>query len=168
MDVARSRGNDVSSKIENSIRRGHLVFFNRYDQSTRFVFDKLEAAAAESNFGWDLVPLEFIQVTEYNANVDGGFYLRHRDIIVEQNPQRILSSVTQLSARENYTGCELVFDPGAMMPEPSTYSDLGDTLFFLSDEPHEVRPIASGVRYSIVGWFQGPPCWNDESLPKYF
>lgn len=168
MDVEKSRGNDVSSKIENTIRRGHLVFFNRYDPRTRFVFDKLEAAAVQSDFGWETLPLEFIQVTEYNAEIDGGFYLRHRDIILEQNPQRILSSVTQLSSRGDYTGCELVFDPGSGMPELGTYSDLGDTLFFLSDEPHEVRPITSGVRYSIVAWFQGAPCWNAETLPKYF
>jgi PKHD-type hydroxylase len=32
-----------------------------------------------------------------------------------------------------------------------------DMLIFHSDILHQVRPVTSGTRYSLVGWIQGPP-----------
>ena len=35
--------------------------------------------------------------------------------------------------------------------------DYGDVVVFPSIIPHRVRPIKSGKRYSLVGWYGGPP-----------
>ena len=168
MDHSKSKGNDIQGKLDDYSRKGHLVFIDKTEKGCALYFGKVYQAALTANFGWSTFPPQFIQLTEYDSSTDGGFYKRHRDIILDQNPQRIISCVTQLSPMGSYTGCELVFDKGDGKPELHTYTDQGDTIFFLADEPHEVTPISSGVRYSMVTWLLGPPYWTKDNLPERF
>lgn len=168
VDREKSKGNDIKSTMMENVRKGHLVFGQNTDKELEFAFEELYYTANWANFGWGILPLKFIQLAEYDAQTDGGFYKRHRDIILDQNPQRIISVVVQLSPRSDYTGCDLVFDDVSGLPKCSEFADQGDAIFFLSDEPHEVTPVTSGVRYSLTGWFTGPPCWTKETLSSYF
>lgn len=168
LDRDKSKGNEIQGKREDTVRKGHLVFVRHDEKELNFVFQKLYQSAIWGNFGWSVLPPQFIQLTEYDSETDGGYYKRHRDIILDQNPQRILSCVVQLSPRESYEGCELLFDNNKGLPDYELYADQGDTILFLADEPHEVTPITSGVRYSLVSWFLGPPCWTSENLPERF
>lgn len=168
IDKEKTSGNDVKSMRSADIREGHIVFLHHDNSETQFAFQKLFYSAIWANFGWSILPLRHLQISEYNAEVDGGFYKRHRDIILGTNPQRIITSVTQLSKPETYTGSDLVFDQTSNIPPASQYANQGDTIFFTSIEPHEVKPILSGVRYSLVGWFEGPEIWNIHNLPNNF
>lgn len=168
VDQNKSSGNSVHSKSMNEVRMGNLWFIHNSEAELKFAFDKVFYTATLANFGWGFLPTDFLQITEYDKNSDGGFYKRHRDIILEQNPQRIVSCVVQLSKPEDYTGCRLVFDSKAGLVSSEEILGQGDAVFFLADEPHEVTPITSGVRFSLVAWFTGPPLWTEETLPKYF
>lgn len=168
VDNETTSGNDVKSKRSTDIREGNIVFLSHENEDTNFLFQNLFYAALWANFGWSVLPLRHLQITEYNAETEGGFYKRHRDIIMGTNPQRIISCVTQLSKKEDYTGCDLVFDTNSDMPSQFEFCNQGDTIFFTSIEPHEVTPIHSGVRYSLVGWFEGPPIWTNENLNEHF
>lgn len=168
VDRDKSKGNDIKSTFMENVRKGHLVFAQNTDTELQFAFDRLHYAAIWANFGWGILPLKFFQLAEYDADTDGGFYKRHRDIILDQNPQRIISVVVQLSPRDSYAGCNLVFDHNSELPKSSEFAEQGDAIFFLSVEPHEVTPVTSGVRYSLTGWFTGPPCWTKETLPSNF
>jgi len=168
VDVDKTTSNNIVSKSMDEVRRGKVVFVNYKEPTLKFAFDKLYETVIWANFGWSVFALEFLQISEYDSETDGGFYKRHRDIIIEQIPQRIVSCVTQLSVKEDYVGCNLVFDSGKSLPTPNMFYNQGDTVFFLSDEPHEVTPIQSGKRYSLTGWFTGPPFWTSDTLPKYF
>lgn len=168
VDRSKSSGNTVHSQTMENVRKGHLTFVHSSEQDVKFAFDRIFRAAVMANFGWGLLPPDFLQVTEYDKDSDGGFYKRHRDIIVEQNPQRIVSCVVQLSKPETYSGCRLVFDAKSGLVSPDQFLNQGDAVFFLSDEPHEVTPIESGVRYSLVAWLNGPPLWTKATLPEHF
>lgn len=168
IDKEKSSGNDVKGMRSIDIREGHVVFLKHDDPETQFAFQKLFYSAIWANFGWSILPLRHLQVSEYSAEVDGGFYKRHRDIIMGTNPQRIITSVTQLSKPGTYAGSDLIFDKTSNMPPTEQYVNQGDTIFFTAIEPHEVTPILSGVRYSLVGWFEGPQIWTTENLPERF
>ena len=163
VNVSESKPNQVVSKFDKNVRDGSLVFCDHKVAEMNFAFQKLNYAVIWANFGWSVFPLRFLQIAKYDANNDGGYYKSHRDIILENRPQRIFSSVTQLSQPENYTGCELVFEKPEDPPRLEEYKNKGDTIFFTSIENHEVKPVLSGIRYSLTAWFEGPPIWNIES-----
>jgi len=168
VDLDKTSANKIVSKSMDEVRVGKIVFVNCNESKLKFAFDKLYKTALWANFGWSIFSLEYLQITEYDGDTTGGFYKRHRDIIVDQTPQRILSSVTQLSKKEDYDGCDLVFDAGKNLPTTNMYCNRGDTVFFLADEPHEVTPVQRGKRYSLTAWYTGPPFWNSHTLPKNF
>lgn len=168
VDRSKSSGNKVYSHTMSDVRMGQLTFLSGSEVEVKFAFDKIFRAAVMANFGWGLLYPDFLQVTKYDKDSDGGFYKRHRDIILEQNPQRIVSCVVQLSNPNNYSGCRLVFDAKSELISPDKFLDQGDAVFFLSDEPHEVTPIESGTRYSLVAWISGPPLWTKATLPERF
>lgn len=146
--------------VNEEIRKGQLVFLGYNDGKFLEIFEKLYYSATFANFGWGILPLNYVQLTKYDSNSDGGYYKRHKDVVPGIVPQRIISVVIQLSPRDSYTDCNLIFHDNINMPHISKYSEQGDAIFFLSDIPHEVTPITSGVRYSLVGWFEGPLCWS--------
>jgi 2OG-Fe(II) oxygenase superfamily len=162
VDVEESKEQIVPIE-DTEVRDGRIVFCRHNDVEMNFAFQKLYYASIWANFGWSLLPLRFLQIAEYDANQIGGFYQRHRDIIENSKPQRIISAVTQLSAPEEYTGCNLIFDDDSNAPDTNEYCNIGDTIFFTSIEPHEVTPVLTGKRYSLTAWFEGPTIWNDES-----
>lgn len=162
VNVEKSK-DKIVPKLDTEVRDGQIVFCDHRELELNFVFHKLYYAALWANFGWSVFPLRFLQIAKYDANNDGGFYKSHRDIIQTTKPQRILSSVTQLSVKEDYTGCELVFKDAANAPNIEDYCNQGDTIFFTSIECHEVKPVLSGVRYSLTAWYEGPTIWNSES-----
>lgn len=163
-DLNASEGNKIVSIRDDEARKGRIVFCDHKNPTTNFAFQKLYYSLLWANFGWSVFPLRFLQIAEYNSATDGGFYKRHRDIIKHQTPQRIISSVTQLSRKEDYTGCNLIFDDDS--GAPTDFLEQGDTIFFTSIEPHEVTPIMTGTRYSLTAWYEGPVLW--ESLPEDF
>ena len=162
VDIKESTDKIVSIQ-DTAVRDGKIVFCDHTCAEMNFAFQKLFYASIWANFGWAVFPLRYLQIAEYNSEDLGGFYQRHLDIIQNSKPQRILSSVTQLSAKEDYTGCDLVFDEDSNAPDMSEYCNQGDTIFFTSIEPHEVKPILTGKRYSLTAWFEGPTIWNSES-----
>lgn len=162
VDISETK-DSIVSMYDQEIRDGKIVFCDHKVSEMNFAFQKLYYASIWANFGWSVFPLRFLQIAKYDANDVGGFYKRHRDIIENSKPQRILTSVTQLSEKQNYTGCNLVFDADSQSPSKEEYCDKGDTIFFTSIEPHEVTPIITGKRYSLTAWYEGPTIWNSES-----
>ena len=162
VDIEESKDNIVS-KYDTESRDGRIVFCDHKEPEMNFAFQKLYYSALWANFGWSVFPLRYLQIAKYDAANDGGYYKCHRDIIQNSNPQRILSSVTQLSIKEDYTGCELVFEDEENAPNINDYCNQGDTIFFTSIERHEVKPVLTGTRYSLTAWYEGPTIWNSES-----
>jgi PKHD-type hydroxylase len=142
MNLAQSTG----------IRKSSAVFIPP-NGSTRWVFDRLGKAVREVNaevYGFDVGQFrEGFQFTRYEV---GEYYGPHFDIGPGKLTERKLSLTVQLSAPEEYTGGELVIYPEFVAPK-----DQGTMTVFPSFMCHNVCPVKTGVRYSLVSWLAGPP-----------
>jgi len=135
-----------------SIRKSSAVFVFP-SESTNWVFQRLNKAIREINdtiYGFVVSQFkEGFQFTRYEV---GEYYGPHFDIGPGKLTERKLSLTVQLSAPEDYTGGELI-----IYPEFVASKDRGTMTVFPSFMCHDVRPVTTGVRYSLVSWLAGPP-----------
>lgn len=98
-----------------------------------------------------------IQYTIYEGK--GSHYTWHFDTAPSsfyQNSVRKLSLTMMLSSKDEYEGGE--FQLMRAPKEMDTFDmELGDVIIFPSDMIHRVRPLKSGKRITLVGWYGGPP-----------
>lgn len=103
--------------------------------------------------------LEPFQVLRYEAPKTAddipGHYDWHQDWGRGYMGRRKLTFLAQLSAGEDYDGCE--FTLMAHRQETLGYREQGATVAFACWTPHKVSPITRGVRYALVNWIHGPP-----------
>ena len=134
------------------IRKSSAVFVFP-DKSTNWVFERLRKDTREINdaaYGFDVSQFrEGFQFTRYEV---GDYYGPHFDIGPGKLAERKLSLTVQLSAPEDYVGGELIIYPGFVASK-----DQGSMTVFPSFMCHDVRPVTTGVRYSLVSWLAGPP-----------
>lgn len=134
------------------IRKSSAVFIFP-NPSTNWVFERLAKSVLDINdavYGFDVSEFrEGFQFTRYEV---GEYYGPHFDIGPGRLAERKLSLTVQLSAPDAYTGGELVIYPGFVAAK-----DQGTMTVFPSFMCHDVRPVETGVRYSLVSWLAGPP-----------
>ena len=103
------------------------------------------------NYRFDITGLETLQYTVYHG---GGHYDWHIDYGPDNQRPRKLSLSLQLSAAEDYEGCDLQFQTGPT--GGSAPRRRGALIAFPSFVLHRVTPITKGVRKSLVIWAYGP------------
>ena len=134
------------------IRKSSAVFVFP-SEPTNWVFERLGKAIREINdavYGFDVRQFrEGFQFTRYET---GEYYGPHFDIGPGKLTERKLSSTVQLSDPDEYTGGELIIYPDFVAPK-----ERGSMTVFPSFMCHDVRPVKTGVRYSLVSWLAGPP-----------
>lgn len=97
--------------------------------------------------GFKFSELESFQFTEYQI---GEFYNWHKDSVTH-NPEfsdRFYSTVIQLN--DNYTEGELEVKEGSEVK--TLTKGIGNLYMFPSHYIHRVKPISTGIRYSLVNW----------------
>jgi len=150
LEPASIEGLDVAQST--SIRKSSAVFVP-LDKSTNWVFERLGKTIREINdavYGFDVSQFrEGFQFTRYEV---GEYYGPHFDIGPGKLTERKLSLTVQLSAPDEYTGGELIIYPEFVAPK-----DQGTMTVFPSFMCHNVSPVKTGVRYSLVSWLAGPP-----------
>ena len=104
-------------------------------------------------FKFDLFGLvEGVQFTKYNS--PGDKYGAHLDTVLN-GAVRKLSISLQLSVDTSYEGGDLLLHT---TKEPTAMSrEQGHVAVFPSYILHEVTPVTSGTRYSLVTWVTGKP-----------
>lgn len=145
------------NSISTDIRKSSVSFFDPADIQTRWIFDRLQQAVLDINHGfwnYDLRFIECIQFTRYTE--PGDFYTGHMDMRNHALEHRKLSISVQLTDPDHYTGSNLkLFRYGDQWDTaPKTR---GTVVVFPSYHVHEVTPLESGARYSLVSWVVGPP-----------
>ena len=97
---------------------------------------------------------ERIQYTVYDQQ--GDTYGWHTDSSESPYYRGLFRKLSiSLCLSDDYEGGELqIMDDNKMH---SFKMKCGDAIVFPSDVRHRVRPIKSGKRISLVGWFSGPP-----------
>lgn len=122
-------------------------------EASEWLYQRMNALLQQLNerfWRFDLVDLEPLQVARY---ADGGHYDWHMDLGPGQATLRKLSLSVQLSVGADYAGGDLEF-PDVVGP---ITRDQGSAIVFPSYLRHRVTPVTRGERWSVVGWFVGPP-----------
>lgn len=122
-------------------------------ESTEWVHTRIYSLAQQLNesfFKFDLRDMEPFQVARYAG---GGEYGWHMDLGPGRATLRKLTVVVQLSDPADYEGGELEF-PDVVGP---ITKERGAAVIFPSFLRHKVHPVTKGERFSIAGWFVGPP-----------
>lgn len=93
-----------------------------------------------------------VQLTRYAV---GDYYQLHDDVNWNTNIayHRKLSFVLQLSDSWDYQGGDLDFEEFNV---PQEFRKRGSIIVFPSLLKHQVKPIVSGTRHSLVAWVEGP------------
>ncbi|CAJ2377475.1 MAG: 2OG-Fe(II) oxygenase [Gammaproteobacteria bacterium] len=155
------------SDVEKTIRHGEVVFLQRTDPQFAQVFHTLDYCVNEANDQWFGVRYNpqgarSLQFSIYRGDAEGGghFYNTHQDtslISADSPTQRKLSVVVQLSDADEYEGGDFQMHHVKAHPPADSIRKRGTVLIFPSLLLHRVTPVTSGVRYSLVGWYVGPP-----------
>jgi len=152
---AQVGGNPTGDDLA-KIRRSHLSWLNK-TQDTAWVFEKLGHIASSLNaqhYRFDLTGFgEALQLTNYDQS-EQGMYGWHVDYGGKISESRKLSLVLQLTDPSQYEGGNLQVMTGG---QPQTVrKQRGLVAAFPSYVLHQVTPVTSGNRQSLVAWISGP------------
>jgi len=155
-----SESYDTNANQKNK-RDSHIkwIEYKKHNKPLCDVFSKIYSQIIEvnkNNFHFDLTDVESFQYTSYST---GDFYNKHMDVDSEYlvgNTQRKLSFTIQLTDPDEYTGGDVNIYFGADDNYLSASKVKGSITFFPSYLLHEVKPVTSGQRLSLVGWVWGP------------
>ena len=154
----RAQAGGMSSEEElKQVRRSHVSWLQK-SQDTAWVFEKLAHIASSLNaqyYRFDLTGFgEALQLTNYDQS-EHGMYGWHQDYGGKLSPSRKLSLVLQLTDPSQYEGGNLqVLTSG--QPQ-NVRKERGLVAAFPSYVLHQVTPVTSGSRQSLVAWISGPP-----------
>ncbi|MBZ0120303.1 MAG: 2OG-Fe(II) oxygenase [Sandaracinaceae bacterium] len=166
----RERGQGRDDALE-AQRRSEVAWI-----TDDWVYERLQPWLARANdeAGWHF-ELEIVEDLQFAIYGEGGRYDWH----VDSSPRpytakdarmgeafegliRKVSFSVQLSDPSTYEGGDLELEVG--LPGDPERSEVpedararGTVIVFPSFVPHRVRPVARGVRYSLVGWACGKP-----------
>ena len=160
---ASVRGEDYNIAVMQKVRQCKSCFLD-YNKELDNLFGTLVEDFNRNYSGWnyDIHFLEAIQLSHYS---EGNFYDWHVDTLAKPiinndvSYNRKVSATFFLNDPEEYEGGE--FDLEVRGPNAEERFDTiklpkGSIVIFPSDRWHRVRPVTSGVRKSLVLWFQGP------------
>jgi PKHD-type hydroxylase len=125
------------------------------------ILDSIVADVNQHNdWNFAISHAEHFQHARYDV---GNKYDWHVD--QHQHPHKLQGLIRKISfslfLNEGYEGGELDLEIGSprIANRYATFENKkpGTMVFFLSDVWHRVRPVTSGVRESLVGWYLGPP-----------
>lgn len=144
----------IGSDHEN-IRNSKVCWMTEHEwlRDKLFTFVNLANSAYFRANIWNAAELQY---TEYHAET-GGFYDWHNDVDWESDNHwdRKLSVTVQLSDADDYEGGDFKFE-NVGNPVQDDARKKGTVLVFPSHLRHCVEPVTSGVRKSLVAWFDGP------------
>ncbi|MDH3612092.1 MAG: 2OG-Fe(II) oxygenase [Gammaproteobacteria bacterium] len=151
---------NAEEKSEGQIGRGQdlqirdsKVSYIKVGDESAWIYEKLEQILFDLNkeYKFELNGFhEGLQIAEYTS--PGGHYTWHNDLGAGIFSARKLSMSVQLSDTGDYEGGELEFmDSSAPAPK-----EIGSLIVFPSYLQHRVKPVASGLRRSLVCWASGP------------
>ena len=139
--------------LNEDYRRSKVSWLSGNDEIGNLLWPYVQSAAEAMNI--DIAPMCELQYTEYHGS-QGGKYDWHHDVDWNRADgfDRKLSVTVQLSDPEDYEGG--IFEFGDVEQPSAECRDKGTILIFPSYLPHRVTPVTSGVRKTLVAWFEGP------------
>lgn len=157
--VRATVGMKENASINEDIRRSEIRWVTQNGYWCD-LFDEMSRITKRSNDDWFDVRythLPNMQFTEYDSEYLGEYKV-HQDVAWPStgDVERKLSFVIQLSDPNDYEGGELKLHNVPNSLPQDVIKTRGTVIFFPSLIFHEVTPVTKGVRYSLVGWWEGP------------
>ena len=157
-------GSSATGAVDEAVRK--TIRLVPSAQTVDYITAKLVKAreAIASHFGIDLEQYEEPQFLRYEV---GDFFVAHQDgntglMLTEREQFRKVSVIiflnrqSEVDAPHCYAGGSLVFTEWRPRRDCGQYllaADPGTLVAFPSETTHEVTPVTSGQRYSIVSWY---------------
>lgn len=121
-----------------------------------FLIDDINKKSYQYNIDY----FDTLMVVEYDGK-ESGHYSKHMDASFDVNDKfalRKLSFVMQLSDENSYEGGDLILYPGVNHEKSKICipRKKGTIVIFPSRIIHEVTPVTSGIRHSLITWIYGP------------
>ncbi len=123
------------------------------NEETAWIYNEIQSVIRKvlKNFWpFEVTGMQPLQIMRYS---EGNKYAPHIDIGPRDGAFRKLSFTLQLSAAEEYEGGELAIHADGEWKIAT--KEQGSYSIFPSYILHEVRPVLSGQRWALVGWFIG-------------
>ena len=139
--------------MNNEHRRSKVAWLTGNTDIMGMMWPYVESAA--NIMGVSVAAVADFQYTEYHGSQEAK-YDWHHDVDWNKNDgrDRKLSVTVQLSDPSDYEGGHFEFmEVEQPLPESR---DKGTVLIFPSYLQHRVAPVTSGVRKTLVAWFEGP------------
>ena len=118
----------------------------------QWLFHRLAIAFAQINASYGFELVGFAEPLQFTCYGPGQYFGWHVDIGVGDTAARKLSLTVQLSDANDYGGGELQFHGADPLPSARAR---GSATFFPSFLAHQVTPVTSGLRRSLVVWAYG-------------
>ena len=148
-------------RLDPELRQCEVAPIERSDPEFADVFTRLDELVEKANrecFGVRYHPVRKLQLTVYQSD-DADHYGPHSDTRLPNaalTRQRKLSVILQLSDPADYEGGDLRMHHLETEPPEEPLRRQGTLIVFPSLLRHEVLPVTSGTRVSLVGWCPGP------------
>lgn len=148
-----------NNNVNEDVRRSQIRWIPRAG-FWESVWTEMERITKRSNDDWFDVRYNYLpplQFSEYDSAYQGE-YKSHQDVFMDSGNdiQRKISFVIQLSDPDSYQGGDLTFQHITPTPPTADIRSRGTVIFFPSLIYHQMMPVTSGIRYSLVGWWEGP------------
>ena len=147
--------NKNEGTVNHNIRNTNIKWITPNDKN-QTLFQKITSYITylnDNNYNFDLSFIEALQFGKYQSE-NKQFYGLHADCGWDLI-QRKLSIIIFLNDTVEFTGGELV-----LMTDSGSYANIehkkNRIVVFPSFLSHQVKPVLSGVRYSLVTWVNGP------------
>lgn len=148
-------GDEDGFRIDNKMRKNTLRWMPSDKEEYQWIFRRCTDGILDLNrkfWDFNLDYIESLQYTEYIEEKD--YYDMHIDMSYNSFHNRKLSFSIQLDDPETYEGSDLLIH--TQREGVSTKRTQGTMIAFPSYVVHQVTPITSGERRSLVGWVCGP------------
>jgi len=154
----KKAGVNADNKPDTRLRIGSVSWFD-LDSETALILQRYVMVANEKA-NWNCI-LENAEKPQFSIYHKAGKYGWHRDTNVHETVDSVrkLSITVQLSSPSDYTGGELQIKNFYGKEIKGCEEDMkkrGTIVVFPSLLEHQVTPVESGLRYSLVQWYRGP------------
>ena len=166
-EIERVTGKTGDLGLDVASRRSDIAWINQqwvYD----LIFPYMESANQKAGWNFDIRASEPLQLTRYKP---GGFYYWHKDgcgdhLSTYKRPEneylngRVRKLSMTILLNDAYQGGDFQFSAlsqAEIKIQTPKLGGIGSIIIFPSFMQHRITPITSGVRYSLVAWFLGPP-----------
>lgn len=138
--------------VDTSIRNSRISWIRREDHP--WLFDIVDHEVRVLNDTW--LGLRYYHTgcesLQFTAYKEGEYYHSHVDSTCVGDGKDVRKVSCSILLNTDFEGGELIVDGGSI-EKPR----VGQITVFPGIVPHEVKKVTSGTRYSLVGWWMGPP-----------